>query len=262
MSQSAETFPAAPSAAPFEASGAPRRSDGVVSTVLVTLLVALIMRTLAFQPFTIPTSSMEPGLVIGDYIIVSKFPYGWSRASAPLNPRLFKGRLFARSPARGDVVVFRHPARPKEAMVKRLIGLPGDEVQVRRGAVFINDRPIRQTPVGEVRDHDEPEHIVQQVSEVQAEGATYLTYDRGGGRPGDNTGVYVVPPGFYFMMGDNRDNSLDSRWPQPEGVGFVPEENIVGRVEVVLASWRPGASLFKPWTWLALQPDRFLKRVR
>lgn len=261
MSQSADAFPAAHPEAPSETRVASRKPDGVFSTVLVTLLIALIVRTLAFQPFTIPSSSMEPGLVTGDYIIVSKFPYGWSRASAPLNPPLFNGRLFSRSAARGDVVVFRHPARPKETLVKRVIGLPGDQVQVRHGAVFINGRAIRQTPLGKVRDHDEPERIVQQVRETQAEGATYLTYDRGGGGPGDDTSVHVVPPGFYFMMGDNRDNSLDSRWPQPEGVGLLPEENIVGRVEIVLASWRPGASLFKPWTWLALQPDRFLKRV-
>lgn len=260
MSHSARPLPAALSAAPSE-TVASRGSGGIASTVLVTLLIALIVRTLAFQPFTIPSSSMEPGLVIGDYIVVSKFPYGWSRASAPLNLPLFKGRLFSRSPARGDVVVFRHPARPKETLVKRVIGLPGDQVEIRRGAVFINGLPIRQTPLDRVRDHDEPERVVQQVSETQPEGAAYLTYDRGEGGPGDDTGVHVVPPGHYFVMGDNRDNSLDSRWSRPEGVGLLPEENIIGRVEIVLASWRPGASLFKPWTWLTLQPERFLKRV-
>ena len=229
-------------------------------TIALGLAAACVIQTLIFQPFTIPSSSMEPGLVIGDYIVTSKSAYGWSRASLPFNAPLLSGRVFGRAPQRGDVVVFRLPRDPQQTWVKRVIGLPGDRVQVQGGAVMLNGRALPTTPLGAGVDHDDPSREVALIRETQADGTTYVTYDGGSG-PGDDTPVYVVPEGFYLMMGDNRDNSLDSRWPADIGVGLLPAENIVGRAELVVASWRAGAGLLKPWTWLNLQPGRFFKRV-
>lgn len=234
----------------------------IAATLLVALVVAVLLRIVVFQPFTIPSSSMEPGLITGDYIVVSKFAYGWSPASLPLNTHMSKGRLFGRGPARGDVVVFRRPHDPGQVWIKRVIGLPGDAVQVRQGVVYVNGRAIPQTPLGLTHDKDAPQRPVLETKETLAKGRAYLTYDGGQGLPGDDTPVYRVPQGQYFMMGDNRDNSLDSRWPADLGVGFLPAGNIVGRAEWILVSWNPGAGLFKPWTWLDLRPDRFLVRIR
>jgi signal peptidase I len=233
-----------------------------LKTVAYALLIALVLRVIVFQPYTIPSSSMEPGLVTGDYIVVSKWPYGWSRASIPFDLPLFHGRIRGREPRRGDVVVFRLPRDPGEAYIKRLIGLPGDRVQVIGGEVRVNGKPIPRQFTGLAEDHDAPGRIVPRVVETAAAGKPYVTFGGARDGEGDNTQVYVVPPGRYFMMGDNRDNSLDSRWPKDVGVGFVPAENLVGRAEVVMLSWREGASIFKPWTWLSLDASRFLQRVR
>jgi len=233
-----------------------------IGVTLAALILAMVIRILLFQPFTIPSSSMEPGLVTGDYIVVSKYAYGWSRASLPFNPPLPDGRVLGRQPKRGDVVVFRRPHDPDQVWIKRVIGLPGDTVEVRRGQIFVNGRLIGQTPLQMVSDHDAPQRRVLEVREALASGKTYVTYDGGPDQPGDDTPVYHVPEGQYFMMGDNRDNSLDSRWPADLGVGLLPAENIVGRAEIVAASWKPGAGLFKPWTWLNLQWGRFLKPIR
>jgi signal peptidase I len=242
--------------------GAVRELIETVRVVAIGLLAATAIQTSLYQPFTIPSSSMEPGLVIGDYVVVSKFAYGWSRASLPFNPPLPAGRLFGRTAERGDVVVFRRPSAPQQTWVKRVIGLPGDRVQVMGGTVFVNGRAVPRTPLNVVSDHDDPGRQVLQVRETLPDGRRYLTYDGGSGMQGDDTGVYVVPEGQYFMMGDNRDNSLDSRWPADVGVGLLPAENIVGKAEIVMASWKPGAGLFKPWTWFNLQAERFFKPVR
>jgi signal peptidase I len=239
-----------------------REAFDMFRTVAGGLAVAVALHALLYQPFTIPSSSMEPGLVTGDYIVVAKFPYGWSRASMPFNPPLFRGRIFERTARRGDVVVFRLPRDPQQTWIKRVIGLPGDRIQVRGGVVFVNGRALPATPIGLTHTYDDPALQVTQVRETQPDGRSYVTYDGIDESPGDDTGEYVVPEGFYFMMGDNRDNSLDSRWPRDMGVGLLPVENVVGRAELVVTSWRPGASLFKPWTWLNLQPGRFLKPVR
>lgn len=253
----------APSPAPpSPAAGARREMLDIVRTTGVGLAVALALRVIVFQPFTIPSSSMEPGLVTGDYIVVSKLAYGWSRASLPLNPPLFKGRLLDRTAQRGDVVVFRLPRDPDQTWIKRVIGLPGDRVQVRGGQVFVNGRVLLQTPIGMTHDHDAPDRKVLAVGERVPDGRAYVTYDGGPDQAGDDTEVYVVPVGQYFVMGDNRDNSLDSRWPRELGVGLLPAENLVGRAKFVLVSWRQGASLFKPWTWPDLQWDRLFKPIR
>jgi signal peptidase I len=251
-----------PSSPARAAAGLGREIIDIARTVGLALAIALALRIVLFQPFTIPSSSMEPGLVTGDYIVVSKLAYGWSRASLPLNPPLFKGRLLERTARRGDVVVFRLPRDPSQTWIKRVIGLPGDRVRVQGGRVFVNGQAIPQTPMRVTRDHDAPDRPVLAIGERTPDGRRYVTYDGGPDQPGDDTDVYVVPEGRYFVMGDNRDNSLDSRWPRELGVGLLPAENLVGRAKFVLLSWRSGAALLKPWTWLDLQTDRFLKPIR
>jgi signal peptidase I len=233
----------------------------IVQSIACALVIAFVLRTLVFQPFTIPSSSMEPGLLTGDYIFVSKFAYGWSRASVSLNPPLLAGRLFGRVARRGDVVVFRLPRDPQQTWIKRVIGLPGDRVQVLGGKVLVNGRRLDRQVLGLVDDHDMPGRPVLQAREVEPDGRAHLIYAGAPDHEGETTGVYVVPTGSYFVMGDNRDNSLDSRFPRELGVGFLPAENIVGKAEFVLASWKPGSALIKPWTWLSLQPGRFLQRI-
>jgi signal peptidase I len=230
-------------------------------TLIGGLLIALLVRIFLFQPYTIPSSSMEPGLRTGDYVIVSKYSYGWSRASVPFDPPLPAGRLFGRSPQRGDVIVFRLPRDPQQAYVKRLIGLPGDRVQVRRGQVYVNGAAIPQQPTGFTEDPEATGQRVLQVLEPRADGKRYVTFDRGPDEDGDDTEVYVVPQGQYFFVGDNRDNSLDSRWPAAVGAGFVPAENLIGKARLVMLSWEPGASVLKPWTWLQLRPSRVFHSV-
>ncbi|MBB5745770.1 signal peptidase I [Brevundimonas variabilis] len=223
---------------------------------------ALAFQTAVLQPFTIPSASMEPGLVVGDYIVVSKFAYGWSQASLPFDPPLAARRLLGRLPARGDVVVFRRPSRPREIWIKRAIALPGDRVEIRQGEVIVNARPLPQTLLGPGIDVDMPLRPVQRVAEQQPGGRRYVIFEQGPDQPGDDRAPIVVPDGFVFVMGDHRDNSLDSRWPGNVGVGLLPLENIVGRADIVVASWHPGAAIYKPWTWFDLRSGRFLKRIR
>ncbi len=231
-----------------------------IKTVAGVALIFLVIRVLLFQPFTIPSASMVPNLLIGDYIVVSKYAYGYSRHSVPFSPPLFKGRLFDQTPHRGDIVVFKLPRDGHTDYIKRLIGLPGDRIQMKGGVVWLNGKPL---PRQEMAPGTETSpfgytHAVQRFKETMPEGKSYTTNDYGPDGEVDNTGVFVVPPKTYFMMGDNRDNSQDSRFPEEIGVGYVPEENLVGRADIVLFSWTEKASLLKPWTWvLDIRPDRF-----
>jgi signal peptidase I len=244
-----------------EKSGAASEVVEIVKTVVYALLIALVLRVLFFQPFTIPSASMEPNLYQGDYIIVSKYSYGYSRHSIPFSPPIFSGRIFERAPQRGDIVVFKLPRDGHTDYVKRVIGLPGDRIQMKQGLLYLNGQQVPRTPVGEVKE-DSGYGFVRDVAryrETLPGGKSFLTNDYGADGELDNTDLYVVPEGHYFMMGDNRDNSSDSRVP-PEagGVGYVPAENLVGKAQIILLSWNPGASLFKPWTWvLGARPSRF-----
>jgi signal peptidase I len=265
-----------------EKGGAVNETVEIIKTVVYALLIALVLRVFLFQPYTIPSASMEPNLFEGDYIIVSKFSYGYSRHSMPFSPKIFSGRLFFHTPQRGDIVVFKLPRDGHTDYIKRLIGLPGDKIQVKQGVVYLNDAPVLRTPAPPgVEDMGYGElKPVARYTETLPGGRTFLTNSYGNDGQVDNTGVYVVPPHCYFMMGDNRDNSADSRfdpgmpadstnascpWDSTvdrfvdgQGVGFVPEENLVGRARLILLSWKPGASLFKPWTWfLDARPSRF-----
>jgi signal peptidase I len=246
---------------------APRAADEaveIIKTVVYALLIAVVLRVLLFQPFTIPSGSMIPNLQIGDYIVVSKFSYGYSRHSIPFSPPIFKGRIFNQVPHRGDIVVFKDTKDNRTDYVKRLIGLPGDRIQVMGGSVYINGKVLAQT-------------LLPQTATDRLEGATRATEtfnDVPGGRPHivqdlgttpfDDTEIFYVPQHTYFMMGDNRDNSADSRVPKAEGgIEYVPEENLVGRARVILFSWNEGASLFKPWTWITkARPSRFFNVLK
>ena len=236
----------------------------MAKTIVYALLIALVLRVVLFEPFTIPSASMEPGLLTGDYVVTTKWDYGWSRHSIPFSPPMPSGRLFGHPAQRGDVVVFRLPRDITQTYVKRIIGVPGDRIQVKEGVVYVNDKPIVRTPDGRQIDPDQPYLTVERYRETKANGQSYVTFDEGQGHEGDNTDVYVVPEGYYFAMGDNRDNSLDSRWPpQAQGVGFIPADNLVGKAQIILASWKGGASVLKPWTWvLRFDPSRLLKPIR
>lgn len=230
--------------------------------LIVGLLVATVLRIVAYQPFTIPSSSMAPGLLTGDYIVVSKFAYGWSAASLPFGSPEGTERLMASTPERGDVVVFRLPRDPSQVWIKRVIGLPGDTVQMRDGQLQINGSSVPHTALGPTFDLDEPARPVEAFEEQLGGGRAYITYDGGPNLAGDNTASIHVPAGHYLMMGDNRDNSLDGRWGPETGIGFLPASHIVGRAERIAWSWKPGASLVKPWTWLNLRGNRLMKPVK
>lgn len=246
-------------------SGAASEFVEIVKTVVYALLIALFLRVLLFQPFTIPSASMEPTLLEGDYIIVSKFSYGYSRHSIPFSPPIFSGRIMARTPHRGDIIVFKLPRDGRTDYIKRLIGLPGDRIQMKGGALYINGTAVPRQPLGPIKIETSYgyDQEVLRFKETFANNRTFTTYDFGPGGDEDDTGVYVVPEGHYFFMGDNRDNSLDSRWPEAVGVGFVAEENLVGKAQIILLSWNRGVSVFKPWTWvLDARPSRFFNLLK
>ena len=238
----------------------------IAKTIAYALLIALVLRVLLFQPFTIPSASMEPTLLQGDYIIVSKFSYGYSRHSMPFSPPIFHGRILQHAPTRGDVVVFKLPRDGHTDYIKRLIGMPGDRIQMVDGGLIINGKrlPRQELSPGMVTESFGFTHPVERFLETNPEGKKYITYDFGPDNPVDNTGVYVVPQGHYFMMGDNRDNSLDSRVsPEAGGVGFVPAENLVGKAQIILLSWDRDAALIKPWTWFThARPSRFFNVLK
>jgi signal peptidase I len=228
--------------------GTKRKEGGIAETARVivhALIIALVIRTFLFQPFNIPSGSMEETLLVGDYLFVSKFSYGYSHFSLPFSPPLFSGRIWSGEPRRGDVVVFRLPKDDSIDYIKRVIGLPGDHIQMIDGVVNINGQPVKRERIDEVTDEDG--RRVNRWRETLPNGVTFMThkYDFGGAK--DNTSVYEVPPGHFFMMGDNRDNSTDSRFLSD--VGYVPLENIIGRAQVVFFSIRGGEHAWEVWTW-------------
>ncbi|HRD46349.1 MAG TPA: signal peptidase I [Caulobacter sp.] len=254
-----ETAPADETAV-AEPNGALKETVEIVKTVVYALLIALVLRIFLFQPFTIPSASMEPNLLQGDYIIVSKFSYGYSKHSVPFSPPLFKGRILASEPKRGDIIVFKLPSDTGVDYIKRLVGLPGDRIQVKGGILYINEKAVPR-----VYDGVGAAGVcwngadVARFSETNPEGRAYKTYDCGPGGDLDDTPVFLVPAGHYFFMGDNRDNSADSR----ADVGFVPAENLEGKAQIILLSWHKEAELLKPWTWITqARPSRFFHLLK
>jgi signal peptidase I len=219
-----------------------------VKTILYAGLIAVGIRTIAFEPFNIPSGSMEPTLLVGDYLFVAKYSYGWSTYSLPFSPNLFSGRIFFTAPKRGDVAVFKLPRDPSIDYVKRIVGLPGDHIQVKQGALYINGEPLARTEAGTVTIRDDgPPMTRRQYMETFPGGPTHaILKETDQGWP-NNTQDYVVPQGYVFCMGDNRDNSQDSRWLNE--VGFVPMENLVGRAEFIFFSVDASAPWWEVWEW-------------
>ena len=241
-----------------------KKSGGLgetVSVIVQALLLALVIRTLLFQPFSIPSGSMRPTLLEGDYLFVTKWAYGYSRYSLPLSPDLFSGRVWASDPERGDVVVFKFPPNPSLDYIKRVIGLPGDRVQMKDGVLYINEQAVPREKIGEITNPDitETDRPVDVYRETLPNGVSYDTLDLTPNSAGDNTREFVVPEGHYFMMGDNRDNSADSRFT----VGFVPEDHLVGRANIIFFSIAGGASPLEIWKWpTEMRPSRLFNFVK
>jgi signal peptidase I len=262
-----------------DAAGAPSavKEEGwweTIKVIVQALVIALVVRTLLFQPFDIPSGSMIPTLLVGDYLFVSKYAYGYSHYSLPgfldLAPQLIPGRLFFSPPTRGDIIVFRPPGDPNEDFIKRVVGLPGEKIQMTKDRLYINGVMVPREPAPPYATLDR----YRKPAEVQA---YWETLPDNGGRPGGvrheivqvdgdqgewaNTGVYEVPARHYFMMGDNRDNSTDSR-VMPGPVGYVPAENLIGRAEIIFFSVEEGASAWQFWRWpWTVRGSRLFQRI-
>jgi signal peptidase I len=272
-------FRSGPDAAANRPKEKPRESGwSLVRFVLLLIVFAWAVRSLVVAPFNIPSGSMLPTLYIGDYLAVAKWPYGYSRYSFPLGFPPFGGRIFEHLPHRGDVVVFRHPGEDAD-LIKRVIGLPGDTVAMQRSELILNGQPLARQelpPYSMPISANTPCKVVPPAARMVAEvngrayctypayretlpgGPTYTVFDQVDGGPADDFGPVRVPAGHFFLMGDNRDDSLDSRFSAAEGgIGMVPVENLIGRAFVTFWSTDGSASYWKPWTWFtALRVER------
>lgn len=239
-----------------------------VRTVVYALLIAGVVRSAAYEPFSIPSESMLPTLLVGDYLFVDKFTYGYSRHSLPFSMPLIPGpgRILEGVPERGDVVVFKTPRDNATDFIKRVIGLPGDRVQMRKGDLYLNGEPVKRERIEDFRltDFLGNSANVAQYRETLPGGVAYRTLNLEDGGPNDDSGEFVVPAGHYFMMGDNRDNSQDSRIAILRGgVGFVPSENLVGRAEILFFSTDGTAKFWQVWRWFtATRTERLLQTVQ
>jgi len=246
---------------------APAQDGGLwdtIKTVVYAILIALFIRTVAYEPFNIPSGSMIPTLLVGDYLFVSKFSYGYSHHALPLSPKVFSGRLFDSPPKRGDVIVFKLPRDNSTDYIKRLIGLPGDRIQVREGRLYINGKIVPRQKIE--RYISERKKSSLQFIETLPNGRKHRILEVYGDSSNlDNTKEYTVPPGHYFMMGDNRDNSADSRVDRSVSaswVGFVPAENLVGRADVLFFSTDGTAGWWRFWRWIpAMRGSRIFRVI-
>ena len=248
-----------------------RKEGGLAETLRVifhALVIAVVIRTVLFQPFNIPSGSMKATLLIGDYLFVSKYSYGYSHYSLPFSPPIFSGRIFGSEPNRGDVLVFRLPKDDSTDYIKRVIGLPGDRIQMISGVLQINGEPVKRERIADFVGEDpcgsgtrSNAVRVKHWRETLPNGVAYESLDCVDNGFYDNTPVYTVPAGHYFMMGDNRDNSTDSRVLSQ--VGYVPFENIVGRAQIIFFSVREGERAWEIWRWpWSVRWDRLFTIVR
>lgn len=230
-----------------------------VKTLVYAVLIAVFIRTFFYEPFSIPSASMVPSLLVGDYLFVSKFSYGYSRYSLPFGLPLIPGRVLSTPPKRGDVVVFKLPRDPSVDYIKRVIGLPGDHIQMREGRLYINDTLV---PRQEIEPYlGESGGSYHQYMETLPGGVRHRILEISDNAPLDNTPVFTVPEGDYFMMGDNRDNSADSRDPS-SGVGYVPAQNLVGHAEFIFFSTNGEAHWWEVWMWpFTIRYDRLFRAI-
>jgi signal peptidase I len=251
-----------------------------IKTLVYAVVIAILIRTFFYEPFNIPSASMVPTLLVGDYLFVSKFSYGYSRYSLPFGVPLIPGRIFVTSPQRGDVVVFKLPSNPSVDYIKRVIGLPGDKIQVIEGTVYINDQPtkrVRTEPFVNPDNFAETDRYIETLPNGRAHPILLASRDytvppkrcdnakdprsESDRFDFENTCPFLVPPGHYFMMGDNRDNSADSRDPM-SGVSYVPAENLVGRAEFIFFSTNGAARWWEVWNWpFTVRYDRLLSAI-
>lgn len=245
----------------------PKKKEGglgeTVKVIIQAFLIAILIRTFLFQPFNIPSGSMKETLLVGDYLFVSKFSYGYSRFSLPFAPPLFDGRILGSPPNRGDVVVFKLPRDESTDYIKRVIGLPGDEIQMIDGVLHINGQAVKREDAGYWMDDEGGGRVerVKRWTETLPNGVSYYTLDLVDNGFYDNTPVYKVPADHYFMMGDNRDNSTDSRVLSQ--VGYVPYENLIGRAQIIFFSVKEGDAAWQFWKWpWTVRWDRLFSFVR
>jgi signal peptidase I len=271
---------------------APKQEDGFVE-ILKALLwagtIAILLRSLLFSPFNIPTGSMISNLLVGDYLIVNKFAYGYSRYSFPFGPPLFNGRIWESPAKRGDVAVFKLPSDNRTDYIKRIVGLPGDQIRVENGVLFVNDEAVKKVRIADKVFNETPNSDCsrdykylpyravgsdgvavcrlpqyREIFPAKAGGYSYISTDLLPTGDLDNTTTFIVPAGHYFAMGDNRDDSLDSRVsPNDGGVGFVPAENLVGRAEFRFFSTDGTARWYNPISWFsAARWNRFFTGIK
>ena len=218
-----------------------------IKTVVYAILIAIVIRTLWFEPFKIPSGSMYPTLYVGDYLFVSKYTYGYSKHSLPWSIPLFEGRIWKDAPKRGDVVVFKYPRDNRTDFIKRVIGLPGDKIKLENGRLFINGKKVEREQIEDfvMRDSMGNAERYHQYVETLPNGVKHRILEISDNEDNDEFSEVEVPQGTYFMMGDNRDRSDDSR----VNVGFVPEENLVGKARFLFFSHNDEEAWYKPWTW-------------
>lgn len=231
-----------------------------VKTVVYAIVIAILIRTFLFEPFKIPSGSMYPTLYVGDYLFVSKYTYGYSKHSMPFSLPLFNGRIWADMPKRGDVVVFKFPQDNKTDFIKRIIGLPGDKVRMINGRLFINGKMVDRDEKEDfvVRDEQGNAERFHQYIETLPEGKSHKIIEVSDIQAEDDTPEVTVPQGSFFVMGDNRDKSNDSR----VDVGFVPFENLVGKARILFFSHNDEGAWYKPWTWpKKIRWDRLFNKI-
>ena len=233
-----------------------------IKTVFYALIIALIIRSFLFQPFYIPSSSMEPNLLIGDRLFVSKYSYGYSRHSLPFSPKIYNKRILGKTPERGDVIVFKTPADNRTDYIKRLIGLPGDTIQIVDKDLYLNDIKIKREKIENLININCGNEILDAVffKEILPNGKDYITVYRNRGTM-INSDKFIVPDNHYFFMGDNRDCSKDSRFLS--SVGYVSFNNLVGKARVIFFSNdKKKGSFFKFWRWKqSIRIKRFFKKI-